>query len=448
MWHVDEGALHAYLDGALDEYPAAEARRVREHLDACAECSERLDEERRVRHEAQTILGLAAPRVEVSSFEELRAYVRTQAPRRSAASARLYRLGWAASVVLALGTGWLLRGDVAPTLVRSAPAGLDELEGRAARQEAGAGAAATSGAPDVSTADERRSGEVGAEVGSGNALPMGATGPEAPRGRTALEADAAAPQPPAAPTSPAAAPEAAAPEAERFGAQAGGARSDVTPDAALADATDPARTATKSADDSSDILAANAGLIPPTPAAQTTPAAAASPGPAEIVVPGGARQDTAPPGPQEPQGAAVEPRLVSAITAAGPLRPTAVAPDVVAGSSAPGRDTDADAPPALPTDATEEESVSLVVPGLEVLDVLPVGEGTSFRGMRALQRLQPGDTLELVHLPEGIEPSSLPPLREGWSELVRPRGSGWLVMRAPVSEATLAELLQRLESGR
>ena len=33
MSHVDDGALHAYLDGALEEYPIAEARRVREHLE-------------------------------------------------------------------------------------------------------------------------------------------------------------------------------------------------------------------------------------------------------------------------------------------------------------------------------------------------------------------------------------------------------------------------------
>ena len=46
MSHVDEGALHAYLDGALDEYPAAEGRRVREHLDLCPECAERLEVER------------------------------------------------------------------------------------------------------------------------------------------------------------------------------------------------------------------------------------------------------------------------------------------------------------------------------------------------------------------------------------------------------------------
>jgi hypothetical protein len=96
----------------------------------------------------------------------------------------------------------------------------------------------------------------------------------------------------------------------------------------------------------------------------------------------------------------------------------------------------------------DEDSVSLVVPGLEVLDVLPVGQGTTFAGMRALQRLESGDTLELVHLPGGVDPSLLPALRLGWNELRVPRGAGWLVMRAPVSERYLTELLQRLEAGR
>ena len=96
----------------------------------------------------------------------------------------------------------------------------------------------------------------------------------------------------------------------------------------------------------------------------------------------------------------------------------------------------------------DEDSVSLVVPGLEVLDVLPVGQGTTFAGMRALQRLASGDTLELVHLPEGIDPSFLPPLAPGHNQLVLQRGAGWLVMRAPVPEPYLQELLQRLEAGR
>ena len=97
---------------------------------------------------------------------------------------------------------------------------------------------------------------------------------------------------------------------------------------------------------------------------------------------------------------------------------------------------------------SDEDSVSLVVPGLEVLDVLPVGQGTTFAGMRALQRLESGDTLELVHLPEGIDPSFLAPLAPGQNQLVLQRGAGWLVMRAPVPEPYLQELLQRLEGGR
>jgi anti-sigma factor RsiW len=76
MSHVDEGALHAYLDGALDEYPAAEARHVREHLDSCGECLDRLEVERAIRDQAVSILGLAVPEVTAPSFEELRAYAR------------------------------------------------------------------------------------------------------------------------------------------------------------------------------------------------------------------------------------------------------------------------------------------------------------------------------------------------------------------------------------
>jgi hypothetical protein len=98
--------------------------------------------------------------------------------------------------------------------------------------------------------------------------------------------------------------------------------------------------------------------------------------------------------------------------------------------------------------SSAEEGVSLVVPDLEVIAVLPVGGGSTFAGVRALQRLETGDTLEVVHLPDGVEPSSLAPLRAGWSEIVRRRGSGWLVMRARLPEPSLVELLQRLEIGR
>ena len=78
----------------------------------------------------------------------------------------------------------------------------------------------------------------------------------------------------------------------------------------------------------------------------------------------------------------------------------------------------------------------------------PVAEGTAFAGVRAYQRLAGGDTLELVHLPEGVDPELLPPLPAGRSQLTRQTPEGWLVMRAPVSLLELEQLLERLEAGR
>jgi len=129
MSHVDKGELHAYLDGALDEFPQAEAERIREHLDGCAECAGELEVERKVRADAEAMLALAVPEVDLPSLEELRAYVKRTRPARQSVSVRMYRMGWAASIALALGTGWMLRGGQlleAPQLQRGdfeSPAG-------------------------------------------------------------------------------------------------------------------------------------------------------------------------------------------------------------------------------------------------------------------------------------------------------------------------------------
>jgi hypothetical protein len=403
MWHVDEGALHAYLDGALDEYPGAEARRVREHLETCAECADRLAEERRVRDEAQEILGLAAPEVEVPTFEELRAYVRAQQPARTMASVRLYRLSWAASVVLALGTGWLLRGGVPPTTLSSGGTAFDAdrtVTGEAAPAEAPA-------APTVESSNDAPAASRQAAASST---------PEASVAETA-----------AAP---------AEPRAEVAGTPAETLDEIAVTDgrAALADASDVDPAGSTASDDTVELLAANARVVVPELAPISGAVARQSQTSTDS-----ARQDTATRAVEADRTAAAEQRLRSAITAPAP------AAGLGGGVSTLGRAAASDLPPAMFTD---EDSTSLVVPGLEVLDVLPVGQGTTFAGMRALQRLQTGDTLELVHLPEAIDPASLPPLRSGWSEIVRARGSGWLVMRAPVPEASLIELLQRLEHGR
>jgi len=53
--------------------------------------------------------------------------------------------------------------------------------------------------------------------------------------------------------------------------------------------------------------------------------------------------------------------------------------------------------------------------------------------------------LELLHLPEGVDPASIEPPVAGVRELVVPRANGWLVLRAPLEPAVLAELLRRLD---
>lgn len=418
MWHVDEGALHAYLDGALDEYPAAEARRVRDHMEVCAECGMRLAEARRLRERAEEILALAVPRVNVPTFEELRAYVSRTRPASSRLSVRLYRLGWAASVVLALGTGWLLRGsDVVPGLTSRS----STLERGASIEEEAGGAA------------ERRT--AGSPAGEGAV----ATGPAEERADPVVGARAREPETPD--------------RGERVadGGRALGAAPGSADDASLG-ATPRSAEELRPLSAGAPAPAAGGGIGL---AAATPQEARSAPAPSPSAVGAGDTAGAAaPPAPSlaaADRAVEVEERQVAEVRSA-PAVGLGVTSAIAHGAEpiAPGVRRPQGAVPADggrgPPDG--DDLVSLVVPGLEVLDVLSIGEGSTFSGMRALQRLANGDTLELVHLPGSVSPVLLPPLRTGWSELVRPRGNGWLVMRAPVSERELAELLQRLEAGR
>lgn len=120
MSHLSEGELHGWLDGAYSG--SEEEASIRQHLESCSECFERLEEARGVRNEAAEILSRAIPEsVAAPTFEEIArraaepAQGRTsqEAPgRRGRAPVRwlsVERLGWAATVVLALGAGWMGR---------------------------------------------------------------------------------------------------------------------------------------------------------------------------------------------------------------------------------------------------------------------------------------------------------------------------------------------------
>ena len=110
MLHIDEGQLHALLDDALD---SAEADTVREHIAACGECAVRYEDERAIRARANAILELARPLPStIPPFETVLQRAQKSSASRPTVPGPM-RLAWAATIVLALGIGWLSR-DFAP----------------------------------------------------------------------------------------------------------------------------------------------------------------------------------------------------------------------------------------------------------------------------------------------------------------------------------------------
>ena len=130
MSHITDGDLHAYLDQALDAYAPAEAERIRAHLETCSDCAQRLEEERALHQRASGILGGADPgALQLASLEELEARAaatggRTDNTPRSGFSWRspsAIGMGWAATIALALWTGYSVK-DFAPNpSVRPSP---------------------------------------------------------------------------------------------------------------------------------------------------------------------------------------------------------------------------------------------------------------------------------------------------------------------------------------
>ncbi len=110
MSHLDEGTLHALLDG---EIPSQELGAIQAHLAGCASCRARLDEERQLTSEAMGLVELVELPEPVGAA-------------RGPASIAIYRvpwvrgLAWAASVIGAVGLGYAARGTTAPIQIDAA----------------------------------------------------------------------------------------------------------------------------------------------------------------------------------------------------------------------------------------------------------------------------------------------------------------------------------------
>lgn len=111
MPHLDDGQIAEWIDGT--DWPHGQTARdeVADHLRQCTVCRERVEEARAIAQRARAILGAAAPPVaDAPPFDVVLARAGRTAVRRPTQSAWRW-LAWAATVVIAGGLGWYVRGE-------------------------------------------------------------------------------------------------------------------------------------------------------------------------------------------------------------------------------------------------------------------------------------------------------------------------------------------------
>ena len=410
MRHVAKGELHAWLDGALDQLGNERALEVREHLRTCAECREGLVVEEACRARAIEVLALAAPTaVAAPPFEAL--VERTHVGRSAGAGtpsriSRTARLGWAATVVIALGAGWMARELGLRSSVDSEGVSANDVTpspfGAAAEPTAVAAPDAPLGVPAEPGSPERE------EVGE---LPRPLSLPAAPPPETQGALGAVAPPDALGSAGAGSAKAATVTLAELDLAPLSGAvRMEPLPDA-LHELPEASRS------------------VPSRLAAAERPM---SEGPRARV---GGRTATAVPR----REVLLQDRAASPVVARA--RVLSFGGDRARDSAAiQGGAT-------VTTEADPDEGLGLIVADLPVLRVEWTEMSPGRPGLRVLQQLTSGDTLEVRFVRSGgaaadsvddpLAPVVNAPLREGWSQVVRVHRDGWLVARARL---TLTEL--------
>ena len=389
MSHVSEGILHAYLDGALDELPGGEADSVRDHLARCTQCSIQLGEAGAVRDEAIAILGGILPPLDMPPLEDLRSRADVVRVEPTGTSGRLYRMGWAASVVLAVGAGWMLRdGEVIPLGM------MDPIEVPSARR-----------ALLQSLTEELAGLEVTADDEDLVAAAISST--------TSSDVVAQAP------------PDRVREDVERAASPVQETMTDATPRTGLREMTAETPAVFRQFVDSAESGVDQAEL----PAAEVLPEPLGVSGSQLVAIAPAAERDAA----------------ASVLRAEG-RRPDVVtsARKAMAGLSlVPSNHSDEEDP-----DRHVGDAPPFVISGLELIDMSWISEGVTAGGVRVLQELEDGEILELLHLPEGVDPDDLDPFPEdGKAGVITPRDGGWLIMRGNRTVEELQALLERLDGA-
>ncbi len=108
MQHLDEGTLQTWLDRERAGLDPSELAAIQSHLTTCDECAKRLEELEALDGRAHALLGVGAQASDPATppFEDVVQRARGTKNRQRALS-RIRSMAWAASIVLALGVGWM-----------------------------------------------------------------------------------------------------------------------------------------------------------------------------------------------------------------------------------------------------------------------------------------------------------------------------------------------------
>jgi len=110
MPHLDDGQIAEWIDAADRPHGQTAHDEVADHLRQCTVCRERVEEARAIAQRARAILGAAAPAVtDVPPFDVVLARA-GRIPARRTTRPTWRWLAWAATVVIAGGLGWYVRG--------------------------------------------------------------------------------------------------------------------------------------------------------------------------------------------------------------------------------------------------------------------------------------------------------------------------------------------------
>ncbi len=135
MPHLDEGQLHAYLDGQPPDGMSGGRSEVERHLAECAECRARLEVERRIRDQVQAVMRATGPAaISPPPFEAVLKRAAQQRARRSG-TRPMVALAWAASLALAVTVGWYARSIMLVNTETGAAAGAGGAEGALAAEQ-------------------------------------------------------------------------------------------------------------------------------------------------------------------------------------------------------------------------------------------------------------------------------------------------------------------------